>query len=57
MRDDLALCSFEYASLRGKQEIVFVSSYHIEKGAAFFYIESLNASVCNIKYLKLATSL
>jgi hypothetical protein len=38
MRDDIALCSFEYASLWGKQEMVVVCSYHIEKDASFFDI-------------------
>jgi hypothetical protein len=57
MRNDLALCSFEYASLWGKQQMVVVCSYHIEKDASFFNIESFSASIFNVEYLELTTSL
>lgn len=57
MGDCLLICSFEYAPLRCKQEMIVVCSYHIEEGASFLEIESLNAFVGNIIYLQLTTSL
>lgn len=59
MINDFVLCGFEYASLRGKQEMVVICSYHIEKGTAFFDIESASFFFlfCNIKYLELTSSL